>query len=126
MAYINASISNSPTIVGERKEEIKDVAHTFVKFDSDGKLEQAGTGEVAIGIVIGLVEDEDTMYTVQIKDMGLIKAGAEIKVGQAIAVGDNGKAKVATTGEYIMGYCTRGAAEGGLAQIQITKSGKEA
>lgn len=126
MTHINASINPSPTIVGERSKKIENVANTFVKFNEQGKLEQATAGEVAMGIVISCVEDDDVLYSVQVKDIGLVLTGEEIKLGDAIAVGENGKAVKAKSTNFIMGYCTGAAKEGALAEIQITKSGKEA
>lgn len=126
MAYMNASINPSATIIAEPAQLIQNAAHTFVKFDANGKFVRAAAGDAAMGVVIGLVEDADEQYSVQVKDIGLVRAAAAVKAGDALAVGADGKAAKATTGQFIMGYCIRGGAAEALVEIQLTKSGKEA
>lgn len=123
MAYINASVNDSSTIVLAPTEEIKDAAHTFVEVDETGKLTKAAAGAAAIGVVLSPVEDDDDLYTVQIQNTGLVRAEEEVTIGSPLAVGANGGAKKAEAGEFIMGYCTRGVAKGGLCEIHLSKSG---
>lgn len=125
MAYINASVNDSSTIVLAPTEKIKDAAHTFVEVDDTGKLKKAAAGAAAIGVVLSPVEDDDNLYTVQIQNMGLVRAEEEVKIGFPLAVGAEGGAKKAGTGDFIMGYCTRGVAKGGLCEIHLSKSGYE-
>jgi hypothetical protein len=124
--FINASINDSPTIVIKAGGDIASPAHKAVKFDASGNAVLAVAGDVPIGVIIGAVTDlvkagED--LAVLVKDIGLITAGGTVAPGDPIAVGAGGAAVKAAADDFILGFAITGAAAGGTAQIQITKSG---
>jgi hypothetical protein len=128
MAYIGSTINNSPTIAGTLAAEIKgDAAFLAVKFDETGKIALAGKGEPAIGVIVpGNVENPAAgdEVTIQVKDIGIAKAGGKITAGAAVASAADGKFAAAATGDFIIGFALSGAdGDGKTFQIQITKSG---
>nr|DAL46662.1 MAG TPA_asm: capsid fiber protein [Caudoviricetes sp.] len=128
MAYIGSTINNSPTIAGTLADAIKgEAAFLAVKFDDAGNIALAGKGEAAVGVIVpGNVEDPAAgdEVTIQIKDIGVAKAGGKISAGAAVAVSADGKLGAAATGDFIVGFALSGAdGDGKTFQIQITKSG---
>lgn len=93
MTYLATSINESPVIVDKAGAAIADVRGRAVKFDDNGKIVLCGAGEVALGIGIMTNDTDiepDRDVDIQIKDIGLVYAGAEIKKGAELATGADG------------------------------------
>ena len=104
MSYTATSINESPVIVDKAGADIADVRGKAVKFDTNGAIVLAGAGEAALGVGI-MTNDTDLKagadVHVQIKDIGLVCAGAAIKKGEALEVGTNGAFIKATSGKPV-------------------------
>ena len=87
-------------------------------------------GEIVAGIVLPettqkISAGED--ITIQIKDIGLCKVGAEIKKGQEVMVDTKGRVVPATAGKFVVGYAvTTASAENEVIQVDIRKCGYKA
>ena len=87
-------------------------------------------GEIVAGIVLPettqkISAGED--ITIQIKDIGLCKVGAEIKKGQEVMVDAQGRVIPATAGTFVVGYAvTTASAENEVIQVDIRKCGYKA
>lgn len=93
MTYLATSINESPVIVDKAGAAIADVRGRAVKFDENGNFVLAGAGESVIGV--GIMTNDVNIEAgadvdVQIKDIGLVYAGAEIKKGAELAAGADG------------------------------------
>lgn len=101
MVYMATSINESPVIVEKAGAKIEDVRGKAVKYDENGNVVLCGAGEVAIGVGI-MTNDEVTEQgrdvDIQIKDIGLVLAGGEIKKGMELAADANGAFVEATSG----------------------------
>ena len=87
MTYLATSINESPVIVEKAGAVIADVRGKAVKFDTNGNIVLAGAGEAAIGV--GIMTNDENIAAgkdvhVQIKDIGLVRAGAEVKKGATL------------------------------------------
>ncbi len=92
MNYMATSINQSPVIVDKAGAVLEDVRGRAVKFAA-GAIVLAGAGEKAIGV--GIMTNDTNIAVgedvhVQIKDIGLVYAGAEITKGAELEVGANG------------------------------------
>lgn len=123
--YIGTMINDSPTIAVEAGEIIANAAFKAVKFNEEGKIVLAVKGDTPIGIITAEFDDvavgDDV--TVQIKDIGLISTGAEVKAGAELACGAGGKAQTAEAGDFVLGFALEAAGKDSAVRIQITKSG---
>lgn len=132
--YIGSQINESPTIVEKAGANIADGRNLLYKYDDNGQLVPAGAGELVAGI--GLIESgyNDVTgveagkvvvgddLTIQIKDIGLVKAGGAIKKGAEVASDANGKAVEAAEGNYVIGIAQdKAEADGDFIYIAITK-----
>lgn len=101
MNYLATSINESPVIVDKAGAAIADVRGRAVKFDENGKIVLAAAGDTVLGVGI-MTNDVDIKAEqdvhVQIKDIGLVYAGAEIKKGAELAAGADGAMVPATEG----------------------------
>lgn len=131
MNYFGASINQTPTIAEQAGAEIINGVFLIVKYDSNGNVVLCDTeGELTAGVllpettrVVGIGED----ITLQIKDIGLVKAGAAVKKGQEVMTDNKSRAVPATTGKFVLGYAMQEAtAENEIIQVHITKSGYKA
>ena len=132
--YHGVQINQSPTIVEKAGAVIDDVRNLIMKYDSNGNVVLATAGtDIPVGIALieagyndisgataGKVAVGDDV-DILVKDMGVVLAGAAIKKGQEVAAGANGKAAVASTGNYVLGIALDNAAEGEYLNIQIAK-----
>lgn len=104
MTYLATSINESPVIVEKAGALIADVRGKAVKFDDNGNIVLAGANEAAIGVGI-MTNDKDIAagadVHVQIKDIGLVCAGAEIKKGAKLAANADGALVTHSTGEAV-------------------------
>ena len=132
--YHGVQINQSVTIVAEAAVEIADCRNRIVKFDENGKavLATAGT-DIPVGIALieagyndisgkesGKVPAGDDV-DIQIKDIGVVLAGATIKKGQEITAGTGGLAAPAATGNYVLGYARANAEANNYLPVQIAK-----
>ena len=127
-------INATQTIVRPAAVEIVDARNLMIAFDENGKfvvatdatkpivgiaIIEAGINDIS-GVESGKVPaDED--LTVQIKDIGYVIAGAEIKEGQEVTTGADGKAAVAAAGNYVLGMALSSVAAGEYCAVQIMK-----
>lgn len=104
MTYLATSINESPVIVDKAGAAIADVRGRAVKFDTNGAIVLAGAGEAALGV--GIMTNDDNIAAgkdvhVQIKDIGLVYAGAEIKKGATLQADANGALITASNGKPV-------------------------
>jgi hypothetical protein len=106
MNYIATSINESPVISVKAGAAIDDVRGKAVKFDANGAAVLCAAGDAALGI--GIMNNNDPIVVggdvdIQIKDMGLVVAGAAaIKAGDELASDANGKLIKATDGQNVV------------------------
>jgi hypothetical protein len=127
MAYMNAAINDSPTIVDKAAGSMTNPAMLAAVY-SGGKLAIASAaGAVVVGIVLPDAPDTvsaDDDLTVAIKDIVLWKTGDAIAKGAELATANNGKAVTATSGAFIVGFALDAAsAADQVIRVQITKAG---
>lgn len=126
MAFLNHAINPSATITGVAAAAITNPALLAVKFNSDGKFVLPSAGDPCMGIVLA---DTDTVaagdeIVVQIKDIGLWRAGAAIAKGAELAANASGQAVTATSGAFILAIALEAAAAADdIIQVQIVKAG---
>lgn len=132
--YNGVQINQSVTIVAEAGANIVDVRNRIVKFDENGNVVLATAGsDIPVGIALieagindisgkesGKVDAGDDV-DIQIKDIGVVLAGATIKKGQEIAAGADGLAAPAATGNYVLGYALANADANQYLAVQIAK-----
>lgn len=93
MVYMATSINESPVIVDKAGADLADVRGRAVKFDENGCIALCAAGEAAIGV--GIMTNDEIIKAgqdvhIQIKDIGLVYAGAAIKKGEELAAGAEG------------------------------------
>lgn len=134
MNYIGSQINESPTIVEKAGANVADGRCLLYKYDDNGQLVVAGAGELVAGIGLieagyndvtgveaGKVVAGDDL-TVQIKDIGLVKAGGAIKKGAEVTANAEGMAVEAASGNYVCGIAQdKAEAKGDFIYIQIVK-----
>lgn len=104
MAFLATSINQSPVIATTAGATIEDVRGKAVKF-SDGNVILCSTaGEAVLGI--GIMTNDEKSETgdqvdVQIKDIGLVKAGASVAKGDELAVDATGCFQKATASQFV-------------------------
>lgn len=132
--YNGVQINPSATIVEKAGVEIADVRNRIVKYDENGNVVLATAGtDIPVGIALieagynditgaeaGKVKVGEHV-DIQIKDIGVVLAGASIKKGQEIAAGANGLAAVAASGDHVLGIALEAAEANEFLQIQIAK-----
>lgn len=132
--YNGVQINQSVTIVAEAGANIVDVRNRIMKFDDNGNVVLANAGtDIPVGIALieagindisgkdsGKVDAGDDV-DIQIKDIGVVLAGATIKKGQEIAAGADGLAAPAATGNYVLGYALANADANQYLAVQIAK-----
>lgn len=116
MTYLATSINESPVIVEKAGAAIADVRGKAVKFDDNGAIVLAGANEAAIGV--GIMTNDENIEKghdvhIQIKDIGLVCAGAEIKKGAKLAANADG-ALITATGENAVAIALDAAAAAGV------------
>ena len=124
-------INQTATIVRKAGADIEDVRNRIMKYDENGNfvlatagtdfpvgvaLIEAGYNDIS-GVESGAVPAGEDV-TIQIKDIGYVLAGAEIKEGQEVTSGADGLAAVAVDGDYVVGIALNTVAVGGYCEIQ--------
>lgn len=132
--YNGVQINQSVTIVEQAGAEIADVRNRIMKYDGNGNVVLATAGtDIPVGIAIieagyndisgvesgKVVSGADV--DIQIKDMGVVLAGATIKKGQEVTAGAGGLAAVAASGNYVLGIALENAEANEYVVIQIAK-----
>lgn len=116
MTYLATSINESPVIVDKAGADIADVRGRAVKFDENGCIALCAAGEAALGVGI-MTNDTDIKagadVDVQIKDIGMVYAGAEIKKGAELAAGADGVMVPAESG-FVCAIALEAAAAAGV------------
>lgn len=131
MSYMSTGINNSPTIVDKAGAALSNGAFKLMKRDAGGKFVIASVaGERVVGVAIAStpvsVATNDDL-TVQIKDIGYVKAGDAVAKGAEITTDTSGRAVTATNGAFIVGEAlTAAGAADDIIQVQITKAGYKA
>lgn len=132
--FNGTQINQSVTIVEKAGAEIADCRNLIMKYDDNGDVVLATTGtDIPLGVALieagynditgaesGKVAKGDDV-DIQIKDIGFVLAGAEIKKGQEVAAGADGKAAVAVAGNYVLGIALNTVSAGGYCKIQYAK-----
>lgn len=131
MNYLGASINTSSVIAETAGAELENSAFCAVKYDENGAVVLCDTkGELTAGILLPETTQKISSgddVTVQIKDIGLCKAGAEIKKGQEVMVDEKGRLIPATSGKFVIGYAmTSATAEDEIIEVDIRKCGYKA
>ncbi len=127
MNYITSSVNESPVISGQAGAALTDVRGRALKFDDDGNLVLAGAGGSALGIAI-ISNDEDIpkgeTVDVQIRAIGLVKAGAAIDPGDELAPDADGALVPAESGAFIATALQKATAAGAFIQAIISRGYK--
>ena len=132
--FNGTQINQSVTIVEKAGAEIDDCRNLIMKYDDNGDVVLATAGtDIPLGVALieagynditgaesGKVAKGDDV-DIQIKDIGFVLAGAEIKKGQEVTAGADGLAAVAVTGNYVLGIALNSVAAGGYSKIQFAK-----
>lgn len=132
--FNGTQINPSATIVEAAGADIEDVRNHIVKYDDNGDAVLAAAGtDIPVGIAIieagvnditgqlsGSVEKGDDI-DIQVKDIGYVLAGSEIKKGAEVTSDKDGLAAPAESGNYVLGIALDAAAAGEYVRIQITK-----
>ena len=132
--FNGTQINQSVTIVEKAGAEIDDCRNLIMKYDDNGDVVLATAGtDIPLGVALiesgynditgaesGKVAKGDDV-DIQIKDIGFVLAGAEIKKGQEVAAGADGKAAVAVTGNYVLGIALNTVSSGGYCKIKYAK-----
>lgn len=104
MTYLATSINQSAVITDKAGAVIEDVRGRAVKFNDEGKIVLCAAGETALGV--GIMTNDKNIAAgadvdIQIKDIGLIRAGEAIAKGAEISAGADGKFVPAADGGFV-------------------------
>lgn len=98
-----------------------------MKFSSGNVVLCSVAGEAALGV--GILTNDETIASgqdvdIQIKDIGVVCAGAAIAKGAELAVDANGKFVTATAGQFVVGIALEAATAAGIMiRAQICRLG---
>lgn len=137
--FNGVQINQAVTIVVPVGADIADVRNRIMKFDDNGNVVLATAGtDIPVGISLieggrndisgkesGKVAAGDDV-DIQVKDIGVVLAGATIKKGQEVTAGANGLAAPAAAGNYVLGYALNNADANKYVHVQIAKYQKNA
>ena len=115
MTYLATSINESPVIVDKAGAVLADVRGKAVKY-ADGAIVLAGANEAVIGVGI-MTNDENIAVgadvNIQIKDIGLVRAGGKITKGSELSADASGNFVTASSG-YVAAIALDDAADAGV------------
>ena len=123
--YLTNQINTSPTISEKAGAAIPDVRGLCVKYDNNGNVVAASTaGEVVVGV--GIITNSENItigsdVDIQVKEIGIAKAGGTIAKGAEVMTDATGKVVTATDGKFVIGTALEAAVSGQLFYIQISK-----
>lgn len=128
--WLTNAINSSPTKGFAAAADMSDIGGKAVKFNSDGKIVLCSTaGENAVGIVTVdndmSVKAGDTV-SIQIKDSGVVRLGADITKGTELAVNENGEFVAASAGDYVIAIALGDGASGTLCAAMLSRYIKSA
>ncbi len=129
MAYFTTPVNESPLISKKAGAELTDVRGRAVKFDDNGNIVLAGAGDAALGIALTSSDDVIPVggnVDIQVRAIGLVKAGAAIAPGDELTPDANGTLVPATSGAYIAVALQEATAAGEFVQALITRGSKTA
>lgn len=93
-------------------DDFTDNQFYFVKVNSDGEIELAGDGEAALGVLQNkpgeATEAAGEAASVRVYGVSKVVAGETIAAGEEVASDADGKAKVATLGDRVLGVALLG------------------
>ena len=132
--FNGAHMNHSATIVEKAGAAIDDCRNKILKYDENGDVVLAGAGtDIPVGVAIieagyndisgvesGKVNKGDDI-DIQIKDIGYVIAGAEIKKGQEVTAMAGGLATPAEAGNYVIGIALGNAAKNSYCRIQFNR-----
>ena len=132
--FNGAHMNHSATIVEKAGAAIDDCRNKILKYDENGDVVLAGAGtDIPVGVAIieagyndisgvesGKVNKGDDI-DIQIKDIGYVIAGAEIKKGQEVTAMAGGLATPASAGNYVIGIALGNAAANAYCRIQFNR-----
>lgn len=129
MTYLATSINESSIISEKAGAKIEDVRGKAVKYDSSGNVVLAGAGELCIGIGI-MTNDETTEIgsdvDIQVKDIGLVKAGGAITKGAELAADSSGTLVTAAASQNVIAIALASASSGEYFKAMIVRYKKSA
>lgn len=133
--FNGVQINESVTITEVAGAAIADCRNRIMKYDANGNVVLASSGDdIPVGIALieaglnditgedsGKVADGDDV-DIQIKDIGYVLAGEEIKKGGEITAGADGVAMAAEDGNYVIGIALSSVEKAGeYCRVQISK-----
>lgn len=137
--FNGVQINQSVTIVEPAGVDIVDCRNRIMIYNDNGKVVLATDGTkipVGVALIEAGINDisgagsgkvtADSDVDIQIKDIGFVMAGAEIKKGAEITAGEGGMAVTAAAGDYVVGVSLDDVSEGEYCRIQIAKYQKNA
>ena len=128
--YMTNQINTSPTISEKAGADIADVRGLLLKYDSTGKVVPASVaGEKVIGM--GIITNSENIKSgedvdIQVKDIGIVKAGGTIAKGAEVAANETGKAVAAAGGNFVIGTALEAAVDGQFFYVQVNSYYKPA
>lgn len=127
--YEYTGINESATVAFEVSADLSDINGKAVKLIADG-IALPAAGDDCVGIV-PITEDESykkgSTVTVQVKDIGLWKAGAPFDRGVLLSADAEGLCQTAAAGQWAIARAlTSAKAKGDLVKVQIVNAGKQA
>ena len=130
MSYFGASLNQSSVLAEKAGEDITNGAFLVVKYNEEGKIIINDTaGGIPAGVLLPETPDvkKDDDVTIQIKDIGYVKAGGTVKKGAEVTADNKGCIVSAASGDFILGFALDSAeAEGEIIKIDIRKCGYKA
>lgn len=137
--FNGVQINQSSTIVEKAGAAIADCRNKIMVYDDNGDVVLATGGTKPI-VGIALIEsglndisgkDSGSVAVgddvdIQIKDIGYILAGAEIKKGEEVTSDENGLATKAADGNYVVGIALSAVKANEYCRVQIAKYQKNA
>ncbi len=129
MDYFSTAINDSPLITVRAGAALTDVRGRAVKFDDSGKLVAAAAGDTALGVAT-LSNDENIpeggYLDIQLWAVGLVRTGAAVKPGDALAPDADGAFIPAAGGSAYSAVALQPAAAGAFVRAHVTKGVKSA
>lgn len=129
MTYLATSINESPVIAETAGATIADVRGKAVKYSSGNVVLCSTAGEAVLGV--GIMTNDENIASggpvdVQIKDIGLVKAGGTIAKGDELAVDATACFQKATDGQNVFAIALDAAAKDEFVRAMIVRYAKPA
>ena len=129
MAYLGTSINESPVIAEVAGAVITDVRGKAVKYSSGNVVLCSTAGEAVLGV--GIMNNAENLQTgdqvdIQIKDIGVVRAGGTIAKGDELAVDATGCFVKATDGQDVFAIALAAGAKDEYVSAMIVRYKKPA